>query len=336
MSKEFLKITDFLKKENISSIGIFTHHNADPDAVSSAIGLQDLIQQLIPGSIIHLLASSLSKLSKKILPEGKKDIFKSQLPDNLEAIFLCDTNNLTQIGDFALDNYISKEIPIFIIDHHSAHEFSKQAKGTIINDSTSTAEIIAQIYNDLKISISTEIATLLLTGILFDTRRFRYLSPRTLIITQFLIDVGGKYDDAGKLLQTALTISEKIARLKGASRILVHKEEQNIYVISYISSFESSVARSLIDVGASCSLVVASASNGEHRISLRCTKEFAAVNNTHLGNVANQIATKLEGSGGGHETAAGLNITKSEIIPKEPDKKMKYLLELLLKEIKTL
>ena len=334
MSEEFLEIIEFLKNDKIARIGIFTHHNADPDSVSSAIGLRDLIQQHIPESTILLLASSLSMLSKKILHSEKKNIFKNQLPNNLEAIFLCDTNNLSQIGDFSLDDYLAKEIPIFIVDHHSFHDFSKQAKGTIINDSTSTAEIIAQIYKDLKLKISLNISTLLLAGILFDTRRFRYLSPRTLLITQFLINIGGKYEEAGNLLQTTLTISEKIARLKGASRTIVHKEESDIYAVSYISSFESSVARALIDLGASCSIVIAAASNEEHRISLRCTKGFAQENKTNLGDVANQIATKLGGSGGGHETAAGLNITRTEIIPKKTEEKMEYLLELLIEEIK--
>ena len=333
MSEEFLKIIDFLKNEDISRIGIFTHLNADPDSVSSAIGLQDIIQQYIPKSTILLFASSLSLLSKKILPKSKNDGFKNKLPEDLEAIFLCDTNNLSQLGDFNLDEYINKKTPIFIIDHHSSHDFSKQVKATIINDSTSTAEIIAQIYKDLKLSISTEISTLLLAGILFDTRRFRYLSPRTLIITQFLINEGGKYEEAGNLLQSTLSISEKVARLKGASRIQIHKEESNIYTISHISSFESSVARALIDLGASCSIVVATTPDEEHRISLRCTKNFAEEKQINLGDVANQVATKLGGSGGGHETAAGLNISKTDIIPKETKEKMKYLLKLFIGEI---
>ena len=333
MSQEFLKIIGFLKNEDISRIGIFTHLNADPDSVSSAIGLQEIIQQYIPKSTIHLFASSLSLLSKKILPPNKKDSFKNQLPNDLEAIFLCDTNNLSQLGDFNLEEYISKKTPIFIIDHHSSHDFSNQAKATIINDSTSTAEIIAQIYKNLKLKIPTEISTLLLAGILFDTRRFRYLSPRTLLVTQFLINEGGKYEEAGNLLQSSLTFSEKVARLKGASRIVVHKKDSNIYTVSYISSYESSVARALIDLGATCSIVVATTPDNEHRISLRCTKKFAEQKKINLGNVANQIANKLGGSGGGHETAAGFNITKTEIIPKGTEEKMKYFLELLIGEI---
>ena len=334
MSKEFLEIIEFIKKEKISSIGIFTHHNADPDSISSAIGLKGLIQYYLPDLTILLFASSISMLSKKLILQEKENIFRNQLTNNLEAIFLCDTNNLSQLGEFSLDNYIAKETPVFIIDHHSAHDFSKQAKGTIINDSTSTAEIIAQIYNDLDLKISSDISTLLIAGILFDTRRFRYLSPRTLLITQFLINSGGKYEEASNLLQTTPTISEKIARLKGATRTIVHKDQSDIYAVSYISSFESSVARALIDLGASCSIVIASASDKEHRISLRCTKGFAQGNKVNLGEIANQIAIKLEGSGGGHETAAGLNITKTEIIPKETEKRMKYFLELLIEEVK--
>ncbi len=334
MSKEILEILEFLQEEKISHVGIFTHQNADPDSISSAIGLKNLLLHFIPKLSIVLIADSLSKLSKKVLSHKDEEIFLENIPANLEAIFLCDTNNPSQLGNISLEQYIIQKTPIFIIDHHSFHEFSKKAKQTIIHDATSTAEIITQLHDELEIELSPEISTLLIAGILFDTRRFRYLSPNTLRITQSLIKRGGDYEKALKMLQTDLSISERVARLKGAARSIVHKEGANVYVVSYVNSFEASVARALIDVGASFSAVIAAPTCEEHRVSFRCTKEYSKSNDVNLGELANRLANKMNGSGGGHETAAGMNIVKSDIFPTDIEEKMKYLLDLLLEEIK--
>jgi len=334
MSQEFLKIVDMLNKEETKIIGIFTHQNADPDAVSSAIGLKHLLLKYVPSSTIYLFSHTMSTLSKKLL-ELTEESFLNSLDDiDLDAIFLCDTNNLNQIGGFSLSKFFEKQCLSFVIDHHSHHEFTDQVNYSIIKQLSSTAEILSQIYIELKIQPPKEIASLFLIGMIFDSRRFRYISSSTFSTVEFLIESGGDYEQALSSLQSQMTVSERMARLKGAKRSLLHKEGEDIYAISYISSFESSVARSLIGTGTDFAAVIASNQDDELRISLRSSVQFAKRNNVNLGELANNIANKFLGSGGGHLTAAGMNIKPDEKIPKNKEKLLEFILKLILSEIK--
>ena len=334
MSQEFLKIIDLLKQKESKSIGIFTHQNADPDAVSSAIGLKYLLEKYVPSSKIYLFSDTMSTLSKKLLKIINETFLDKLESIELDAIFLCDTNNLDQIGDFSLSKFFDKQCLSFVIDHHSYHEFTTQVNYSIIKRLSSTAEILSQIFIELKITPPEEIATLFLIGMIFDSRRFRYISESTFPTVEFLIQSGGDYEKALITLQSQMTVSERMARLKGAKRSLHHKEKDDIYTISYVSSFESSVARSLINVGTDFAAVIADNQNDEIRISLRSTVHFAKKHNINLGEIANNIANKFQGSGGGHLSAAGINIKPSEKIPKQKEKLLQFILDLIMNETK--
>jgi nanoRNase/pAp phosphatase (c-di-AMP/oligoRNAs hydrolase) len=335
MSQEFLKIVDLLNQEKAENIGIFTHQNADPDSVSSAIGLKYLLEKYLPTSTIYLFSHTMSTLSKKLLDFTDDNFLDNIDKINLDAIFLCDTNNLNQIGGFSLDKFFEKQCLSFVIDHHSHHEFTDQVNYSIIKQLSSTAEILSQIYIALEITPPPEIATLFLTGMIFDSRRFRYISPTTFSTVEFLINNGGDYEKAITTLQSPMTVSEKMARLKGAARSLHHKEGEDIYSVSYISSYESSVARSLVGIGTDFAAVIAlNNQDKEIRMSLRCSVNFATKNKVNLGDLANNIANKFQGSGGGHLTAAGMNIKATEEIPSNKEKLLEFMLKLILNEIK--
>lgn len=328
-----MKILSILKKEKCKTIGIFTHQNADPDSIASAIGLKYILEFIDSSYNINLYASSMSIVSKKLLTVYKTK-FKNKLTEELDAIFLCDTNNPLQVGDIDLIPLLEKKTPIFIIDHHSHHDFSYQAAHSIILPISSTAEIITSIFMERKIQIPEELATILIAGIVFDSRRFIYLSPATFLRVQFLLDNRGDYNKVLSLLHTPLSESERIARLKGAMRTKLHRDESYIYALSYVSTFESSVARALVDLGSSCSIVIAKPSKGEYRISMRGTKEFTKHYKINLGDIANKIGTKIGGSGGGHETAAGINVPETHRFPSNKEECMNYVLKLVLDEIK--
>ncbi|MHA2358243.1 MAG: DHH family phosphoesterase, partial [Candidatus Heimdallarchaeaceae archaeon] len=328
MSKEFKKIIGLLVQNKLTKISIFAHINADPDSVVSAIGLKHLLSEFIPNAEITLYASSLSTLSKNLLEDYEVSFHQTIIEENIDAIFLCDANNPHQIGDFDIDTYLNRKVPIFVIDHHSMHEFISKTSVTIITDATSTAEIIASLYKELERNPSPDIATLLIAGILFDSRRFIYLSPSTFSIIEYLIGIGGDYDEALSTLHTTKSVSERIARLKGAARVKLHKENNIVFALSNVSTYESSVARALIELGADFSAVLANPEE-EFRISFRCTKEFAQEKQVDLGELANELAENMGGSGGGHTTAAGLNFKKRKDFPYNKEDQMQYILDLI-------
>jgi len=333
MSEEFLKIIEILKEKQISSVGIFTHHNADPDAFASAIALKTLLHNYFPHLEITLFSSSISSLTNNLyaLTEEK---FKNEIDQNdLEAIFICDTNNLIQIGNIPLEEYVISETPFFIIDHHSYHEFTDKVVLAIVKQVSSTAEILTEIFSELNINIEKNIATMLLAGILYDSRRFRYISNATFSLVQYLINKGGDYEKALSILHSPMSVSEKMARIKGVTRAKVSKINSDICTVSYVGSFESSVARSLIVLGSDIAAVIAKSSEDEVRISLRCSRDFANKNKINLGNLANKLSNKLGGSGGGHLTAAGINVVETKNLPTKKEDLIDMIFDLMLEEI---
>jgi nanoRNase/pAp phosphatase (c-di-AMP/oligoRNAs hydrolase) len=74
-----------------------------------------------------------------------------------------------------------------------------------------------------------------------------------------------------------------------------------------VNSYQASVARILNYVGAHVA-VVGGMNNDRFIISLRCKENFHKKTGIHLGkDIAMPIAERLNGSGGGHAMAAGIN-----------------------------
>lgn len=337
MSQEIQGVINLIRENNISNIAIISHHSADPDAIASSLALKDLFTKVFPEINIRIYASSISLLAQKLVAEQNETILQkinSQDIENTDAVILCDTNNPVQLGSIDINFAIDKKIPIIIIDHHIVHDFTKKANLAIIQQVPSTAEMITSFYQHLNLSPSPTIATLLLTGILFDTRRFMYVSDNTFRIVDFLRDMGADYKRALSLLQQSISFSERMARLKGIARTVIHSEGEIVFAFSHVSSFESSLARLLCDIGADFSAVIARPSNSELRISMRCNRKFIEKYRIDLATIANKIVEEYNGTGGGHETAAGVNITDLSPFPKDKGKLMKFFREKILEVIK--
>ena len=78
-------------------------------------------------------------------------------------------------------------------------------------------------------------------------------------------------------------------------------------VLSNLSSYQSSAAKLFIDAGADLAVVVGE--NERARASMRCSQEFCKSTGIHLGkDIAKRVGEELEGTGGGHPTAASLEV----------------------------
>jgi nanoRNase/pAp phosphatase (c-di-AMP/oligoRNAs hydrolase) len=106
-----------------------------------------------------------------------------------------------------------------------------------------------------------------------------------------------------------MDFSERVARMKACRRAKLIKIENWIIALSHVSAYQASAARALVDLGAHLA-AVAGQKNEKIEISLRCTREFNQVTGIHLGrDIAKPLGEYLQGMGGGHATAAGVNGT---------------------------
>jgi len=290
------------------------HQNADPDAVCAMIAFSRFYHALRPDGHSTLMADDLSRLSNQVMAHFElKDTILEVPHADFDFVILLDTNSVFQLGP-TFQNIPSDSTKTIIIDHHEpTAESEKLSDYRIVrNDRFSTCEIIAQLYNEYDIPIDSNTAELLLTGILFDTRRFLYADPQTLQIVIELIKRGAQYDRCIHALQIKPDRSERIARLKAAGRIAIHLIDEWVIVSSIINAFEASACRSLIEMGADVAIIGGRPSKDVVRLSSRSTSEFYHQTGINLGtDIMEPIGDLIQGKGGGHANAAGANGKKN-------------------------
>ena len=292
---------------------ILGHQNADPDAVCAMIALSTLYRAINPTGTPILLADDLSRLSHQVI-----DTFASGVPiletseDVGDLVILVDMNSTFQLGT-RLQKIPQDPSRTVILDHHEYNpEVEALSEHRLVkSDRSSTCEIMADIFEEEMIRIDPTTANLLLTGILFDTRRFYFADTKTFQTAIRLIEYGADYERCIKALLMRPDRSERIARLKAAGRIKIHTIGDWVLATSTISAFEASVCRALIEMGADVAIVGGSPSKNVVRVSSRSTREFSAATSVNLGkDVMEPLGEIIGGKGGGHANAAGANGTK--------------------------
>jgi len=307
----FTDITDILDETRASFVLLLCHHNADPDAICSAYAFQSLLTKCRPNMTVEIgTGQGISRLSKHILK--RIPITVKLQPDVAKAdvIVLLDTNTIQQLGQ--LTEHVTKTAaPIIVIDHHAAHPQTEQiAKLCITNEeSSSTCEMVYSFYKQLNIKPGLNEAKALFLGITFDTRHFVLANSSTFKTISELSDIGVNPQEELFSLALPMDFSERVARMKACRRAKLIKIENWIIALSHVSAYQASAARALVDLGAHMA-AVAGQKNEKIEISLRCTRDFNQATGIHLGrDIAKPLGEYLQGMGGGHATAAGVNGT---------------------------
>ena len=160
----------------------------------------------------------------------------------------------------------------------------------------------------------TSIARSLISGIIFDTRRFLYSDQKLFECISYLLSSNPEaYLEAQTLFSSSKSISERTACLKAAQRMKRIQIDDSILLISHVSSYEAAAARSLIFLGGDIAIVIANRKT-ETRISLRMSSEFQEKTKLSLGkDVVPALIAKFGGTGGGHDAAAGYNTGVLEV-----------------------
>jgi nanoRNase/pAp phosphatase (c-di-AMP/oligoRNAs hydrolase) len=301
-------IEEFRKYIHRSSNGTYlltTHKNADPDAIASIIVLRNYLRAN-KKHIFITLPEGMNTSSKNLLENMSIDLeyftpsLISGLKELIDAVIVVDTSSSVQLGDLWS---IIRGKQIIVIDHHRMGDLADKSLYYIGSNLVSTCELVYILLRDSWWFNRIE-STLLLAGILYDSRRFMYVDEYVFSIVDELISIyDADYVLANKSLQRKMDYSERIARLKGAQRLKIYRIKEYVVGITHVSAFEGSVARAIIDLGADIAFVV---SERDHvlRIVGRASQGFVRETNISLGrDIMPIIARYLNGSGGGHDTA---------------------------------
>lgn len=311
-----------------NSVALILHQSADPDAIGSAAALAKLL--MVHGkNKPKIFAESLNRSAKNIAQAFDITIAEAKDLPQHDVVVLVDLNNAEQMGDVA-PHLRPKNLVTFCIDHHVPHKSLPKFVNFLLYDDSvrSTAELVLQLWEASEHSLPSDEATLLASGLVYDSRHFQIALNNTFEHFVSLLQYGAAYEQVLKLLSTPLDKSERIARLKAAKRVVVYDEYDLIIAATVIRTYEASACRALIGLGADIALAVA-AKKDEVRLSARATTDVVRERGLDLAkDVMEPLGELIGGAGGGHPSAAGANG------PASSDHALGLALQLLRKTLK--
>ncbi len=286
---------------------VTTHENPDGDALGSMLAMKLALDQLGKDSAMLLVGDApLPGEYSFMLLEG----LLRRLPDDAsERILLAvDCANESRIGP---DPEVLQLSPLVVnIDHH--HDNSRFGDVNVIDaKASSTGELLRDLFRELHVELTPQIAEALYIALVTDTGRFQYsnTTAKSLRLAAELVEAGA---DLHRIFQGVYE-SVQFAKLKLLARALERAQvyEGGRLVVSYLlrDDFQEVGAaepysEGIIDYlraveGADMAVLIREPprSGGPlHRVSLRASHDELDVS---------AIARKSEG--GGHRQAAGFS-----------------------------
>ncbi len=320
LKSKFESYLNFLQNK---SILITSHALADLDGISSAIALYFFLNDLLKNIEIHLYFSKISKKASLFLDKLREKfsefeiVFEEDLANlYFDVIFIVDANKISKVGKcFSTSKSVNNSLVVFI-DHHylrnSDIEEERNRNMIVFENYSSTSEIMVDLYNEFKVPLIDPLKYLLIAGILTDSAYLKFANQHTYLSIASLLEGGINYQEILSMLKVEPDMSEKIARIKGMQRVELVRENNWLVGVSHVSSFEATVANTLIKLGFDISIVL-SERKDHYRISLRAKKKVCNECNLHLGKVLEEISMDRGATGGGHEGAASIKISKEEV-----------------------
>ncbi|HJJ44132.1 MAG TPA: DHH family phosphoesterase [Methanocorpusculum sp.] len=316
------------------ALGIITHKNPDPDAISSAMALTAIAEDAAAG-----------KLKCRILYEGNIGHQENRAFVNLfeikmerltpEILAECSHLALVDCGGPGINNDLPADTPVeIIIDHHSQEGVVRKITPEFVDireEAGATASILTQYIQELYITISTKVATALFYGIRSDTKDFqRNIYPQDMHNAAYLLPFTDK-----ALLEVVMTPSMSKETLDIMGRAIQNSVIKQGYLgsnVGYIRNRDAlpQAAEMLLNLegvntafvyGITDTAIVCSGRNRDVRL--------------HLGDVMKEALSSIPGaSAGGHATMAALSIPLSTFsLAKDKEKLLDMVIEPIMKNI---
>lgn len=229
---------------NKTNIYIMMHADSDLDAMGSAIALSEYFMQRKKTCIIINDDKRMEMGVRRVYNNFKeKHQFKtsaSQIKDIKEedVLIVVDTNTTRLISNL---KFLEKFKTIINIDHHDKTNTPINADISVIDtESSSTCEMVLELLtHDKKSNISSEVATILLSGIVLDTNSYSIkTSKKTFLSSAYLMERGADNTEVQYLLkqdlkdyiqrQKVISNAKKIGKIaisKGSPRVFYRRED---------------------------------------------------------------------------------------------------------------
>jgi phosphoesterase RecJ-like protein len=219
---------------------VVTHENPDGDALGSLLAVEIALRQLGKDPVMYLPGRTPLPSEYGFMP---LDHLVREAPDDAErrVLFAVDCAKEERIGDEAA---VSRASLVLNVDHH--HDNTRFGDlNLIVADASSTGEVLRDVFAELDVELTPELAEPLYIALVTDTGRFQYANttPKALRLAAELVEAGA---DIHEVFQQVYE-SVEFAKLKLLARALGRAEvlEGGRIVVSHL------VRTDFAEVGAS-------------------------------------------------------------------------------------
>ena len=208
---------------------ITTHENPDGDALGSLLASKLALEQLSKDTVMVLHGDAPLPNEYAFMQLG--DLQRRWPDDVSERVLLAvDCANESRIAD----PEVLGRVPLSInVDHH--HDNTRFGRiNLIVADGSSTGEVLRDLFRELNVELTPEIAEALYIALVTDTGRFQYTNttPKALRLAAELVEAGA---DVHRVFQGVYE-SVQFAKLKLLARALERAKifEGGRIVVSYL------------------------------------------------------------------------------------------------------
>ncbi|MGA1821605.1 MAG: DHH family phosphoesterase [Thermoplasmatota archaeon] len=277
---------------------VLAHHNADLDAVATAIVLKRAFPWVDIGAF-----KSISQPGRNLLDTIGEEMTIDPDTASYSLVIVVDSSSPLQVTDGDPSDWKR----FWVIDHHEDHG---HWNGGLYVDSSSGScvQIAVQMALLTGCPIDRDMAVSAIAGIIADTGKFRFARGNDMLVLVSMMDSSGiSMEEVLGIIEgeNYFDISKKIAQLKALKRVKYTKVGDQVIASSVVSSYEAASARVLLVAGGDV-VFVGAQKKGEIRISTRA-KPHILLRGVHLGKFMEMIGKETGNQGGGHDGAAGLN-----------------------------
>src|SRR5947208_8683450 len=209
---------------------LVTHENPDGDALGSILALKLALDQLGKDSVMYLYGEAPLPVEYSFMPLAE---LRRRLPDDWRerVLIAVDCANESRIGP---EPEPLEGAPLALdIDHH--HDNTRFGNvNLVVPNASSTGEVLRDVFAELGVELTPEIAEALYIALVTDTGRFQYANttPKALRLAAELVEAGA---DVHRIFQGVYE-SVQFAKLKLLARALDRAQvyEGGAIVVSYL------------------------------------------------------------------------------------------------------
>jgi phosphoesterase RecJ-like protein len=196
---------------------VVTHENPDGDALGSLLAATLALRQLGKDAVMYLPGRTPLPSEYGFMLLG--DLVREPPDDAAERVlFAVDCAKAERIGD---DAAVPRAPLVLDVDHH--HDNTRFGDlNLIVADASSTGEVLRDVFAELEVELTPELAEPLYIALVTDTGRFQYANttPKALRLAAELVEAGA---DIHQVFQQVYE-SVEFAKLKLLARALARAE----------------------------------------------------------------------------------------------------------------